>query len=70
MKTPCSSQYQYPLLNKEAGAALLLGSAITGPGFDTRGSRDAAILDIFFRQLKMSIILVRCPKKIKTQKKI
>jgi hypothetical protein len=29
-----------------AGAAVLLGSAIEGPGFDSRGSRDAARDDI------------------------
>jgi hypothetical protein len=29
-----------------AGAAVLLGSAIKGPGFDSRGSRDAARDDI------------------------
>jgi hypothetical protein len=34
-----------------AGAAALLGSAIKGPGFDSRGSRDAAI-DMFDNVLR------------------
>jgi hypothetical protein len=46
-----------------AGAAVLLGSAIEGPGFDSRGSRDAAI--DMFRCTSITVLMI-----IKKLKKI
>ena len=51
-----------------AGAAVLLGSAIKGPGFDSRGSRDAARFDMSRRFRVRSSTCIIKKKKI-TKKK-
>ena len=43
IRRPASAAAVAARCDAVAGGAVLLGSAIDGPGFDSRGSRDAAI---------------------------